>query len=1108
MTKLVDIDYAGRESLNDIIGGLTSPSLIRNSATTDSDGNLLQGSWSQLIDTDAQNDITDAWWGKGNAANSTSQAIVADTVDTVHRLYKDIGANMVDGNTYLLVVEAKKGLVDGIALVTYDGDYKYSFFDLTNGVTGTTSSNHTSNIEDKGSGWYRCNIVFTSTSTDNETIYIYTADGEDVSFIGDNINASTYIRNIMLVELPSNMTIGDDLFDQESLGSDIPRTWEIASGSPTIDGDEITFANEVASVKDNPYEWELEYTYKVSVTISDYTGSGNIILPYDGNTDTDIYGNSIRKSADGTYEYYYSPQTITRIFIYSYAGHTATVTVNSVKEITSPHKGTYGWPYSAGSEVNTEEDATAPPGTTEANDVSLWNNSGFDTFESEADPYLGTYSAHFIAGDDGDSAVTDAMTITDDTLYRYSFYYKIDAATDGVTYSVGETGDTDKYVSATALSATSWTEVKGYFFSDGTNVLIEIIENGANNNAEVNIDNLSIRPIQTSWVPYGTNTIEIDEDGDNEEIKITYVDDDRGAYLYLRDAEDLYDDLVENNYYKLNFSIKVGSGDNLDVTVFNGTTNAYDVTHTNTTYEDLEIIMQIGGVAPNIKFDGMSAGEEVYIKDLIIKEIPDLSILTDPPDYENVTQLTAQPVYDDGLILNDYGINLLPYSAFSQWTNGNTADYAMLNAPNSGTTDTETLAADAPATWAIHTGTPSINGQTITFANESASVRELGYTSSGTILKISATISNYSGSNLIYLPYIVGSTNDIYGNAVSQSANGTYVYYIKSTGTDLRIYSEAGHTATVTVNSVQEITSSDATQLIATAANGTIKYTLPSTVSGAEETFSIWMKRITGTGNIDMTVDDGSTWTTKTLTYNWTRFNISGTETAPVVGIRIVTSGDAIGIFGAQLEPTNFWSQYLPTDGCPIFRSTEVGEDTVSGLSYTMGAKVLSALNTTGEVTLIADLEMLNDYDAVDTGSRGLVAVDEVANGASIMTFNATEGVFTSWATDGGACSTSVTLQYSEDDLMTVVARLTADRNDIRISGEINDTWDLDADVSCSSVFAVGTSLWLMYNENGEVTPPIKFKRLVMYDEYLTDNAIQAEPWNNEETFPIMGIIH
>lgn len=102
-----------------------------------------------------------------------------------------------------------------------------------------------------------------------------------------------------------------------------------------------------------------------------------------------------------------------------------------------------------------------------------------------------------------------------------------------------------------------------------------------------------------------------------------------------------------------------------------------------------------------------------------------------------------------------------------------------------------------------------------------------------------------------------------------------------------------------------------AQQVTSSASNGTVLSTYTA-VASTPYTFSIWMKRVTGTGNIDISAD-GTTWATQTLTSAWQRFSVTVSPTAgsKTPGVRIATSGDSIYIFGAQLSDSASVDPYV-----------------------------------------------------------------------------------------------------------------------------------------------------------------------------------------------------
>ena len=110
---------------------------------------------------------------------------------------------------------------------------------------------------------------------------------------------------------------------------------------------------------------------------------------------------------------------------------------------------------------------------------------------------------------------------------------------------------------------------------------------------------------------------------------------------------------------------------------------------------------------------------------------------------------------------------------------------------------------------------------------------------------------------------------------------------------------KTGATAALTQTGIDGIANS-ASLLTATAANGTSLQTI--TLVSAAYFQSIYIKRITGSGVIQMTMDN-VTWTTVTITSGWTRVTIpTQTIANPIVGIRIATSGDAVAVTASQLE--------------------------------------------------------------------------------------------------------------------------------------------------------------------------------------------------------------
>jgi len=105
--------------------------------------------------------------------------------------------------------------------------------------------------------------------------------------------------------------------------------------------------------------------------------------------------------------------------------------------------------------------------------------------------------------------------------------------------------------------------------------------------------------------------------------------------------------------------------------------------------------------------------------------------------------------------------------------------------------------------------------------------------------------------------------------------------------------------------------------ITATGANATI---IHSAYTSAATTWTggFFLKRKTGTGNIEITTNNGTTWTSVTITNDWTFVPVTFTSSAnPQLGIRIVTSGDAIHADWSQLAAGSVFMNSFAPGGAP-----------------------------------------------------------------------------------------------------------------------------------------------------------------------------------------------
>lgn len=128
--------------------------------------------------------------------------------------------------------------------------------------------------------------------------------------------------------------------------------------------------------------------------------------------------------------------------------------------------------------------------------------------------------------------------------------------------------------------------------------------------------------------------------------------------------------------------------------------------------------------------------------------------------------------------------------------------------------------------------------------------------------------------------------------------------------------------------------------LTGTAGNGTVMQPIASTFTAAiSRTFSCFMKRVTGTGAVALTLDGGATYTTVTPSINASTFTlVQATQSVATatVGIKLVTSGDAVAVDMAQEEQATFASTPIPTTTAAVTRNADV-------LTYPFAGNALAA---------------------------------------------------------------------------------------------------------------------------------------------------------------------
>ncbi len=179
----------------------------------------------------------------------------------------------------------------------------------------------------------------------------------------------------------------------------------------------------------------------------------------------------------------------------------------------------------------------------------------------------------------------------------------------------------------------------------------------------------------------------------------------------------------------------------------------------------------------------------------------------------------------------------------------------------------------------------------------------------------------------------------------------------------------------------------NAASLTATAGNGTVLLAAGVTA----QTYSVWLKRKTGTGNIDITADSGATYVTKTLTTAWKRFEVTAASASQTCGIRIVTSADAAYVWGNQFEDAAYPSSFIPTTTAALTLNAEA-------LTYPVASNFVGG--TDGSIALVYRPIMLPDEQGVSFKKLLNAEIDVNNNWTFLYSTNAAD--IARWQTRSG----------------------------------------------------------------------------------------------------------
>ena len=331
-------------------------------------------------------------------------------------------------------------------------------------------------------------------------------------------------------------------------------------------------------------------------------------------------------------------------------------------------------------------------------------------------------------------------------------------------------------------------------------------------------------------------------------------------------------------------------------------------------------------------------------------------------------------------------------------------------------------------------------------------------------------------SNLFpYTTLFRSGSGDYYADA-----SGPFGYVAEGARTNLclwgRDFSNAAWVKT-NVTAVKDATGRDgaaavASTLTATASNGTCRQTVTS--ASATRTISCDIKRKTGTGTIEMTVDGGSTYTDITSQINgstWARVQVTqAAVTNPSVGFRIGTSGDAIYVDYFGLESASFASSRIHTTTAAVTRNA--GSGSYASSSNITTANGVMVLEWTPPYTGMGTVALWGSY--VDASNYTRIFHD----GANIVFRRRVSGV---------NYDATKALTYAAGTTYKIAARISdATGGDVFVAG-VKGT-----NSSNTSALQLGANFSVGHDGNGANHSFAPIRNVKHYDTALTDEQVAA----------------
>jgi hypothetical protein len=211
----------------------------------------------------------DAWLLKDNGGGGNGSVSVNYTSSNV---------NSNDNNIVSIFV--KKALSNNFFYIITSGFDSTangsSYFNIENGTLGTISEKHTAKIEDYGNGWYRCSIVFQTTTDTVGAVRFRVANQDNISFVPLDGTNGVYLFGLQCEASATQNYVTSYI---PTLGSAVTR-----SGETLVQDNMLTsLFNRQAMAFYLEVESLANDSETKAITINDGSGADRFVLQLTGN---------------------------------------------------------------------------------------------------------------------------------------------------------------------------------------------------------------------------------------------------------------------------------------------------------------------------------------------------------------------------------------------------------------------------------------------------------------------------------------------------------------------------------------------------------------------------------------------------------------------------------------------------------------------------------------------------------------------------------------------------------------------------------------------------------------------------------------------------------